>query len=218
MQTRLFARSGFLLGVALLAACAGDSSLGTTPTDDNLLGALQSPTQFSINDDGSLVEVVASSRRNDQAKPIQFTIVGGTVEVRAAEDGRVFMDGLSLELADVSVPADILPPDGLDVRELRVSLDHPVVAQATFSADGASASSDLPISITIDWSAEFGDEGSVYPLRSIHLEDMPLHAELALDGGAIRAQVSAARSGRFWDWAEMFDLSDLVLEIEAVAP
>lgn len=206
------------LGLALAAAgCADteDADPGAPPRGD-LIDALSAPRSFSIESDASVIRVTATNHRAGGGKEVEFTVVDGTIAMRAEDDGALTISEMSLDLADITVSPALFPPDGLGLRKLSVQLDYPVVAFPAYASDGITATVETQVSTTLAWSAEF-DSGNVYPLRSIELTDLPLRAELRLDGDEVSARLSAARTGEFWDWAGMFDLKDLVLELEAVA-
>jgi hypothetical protein len=194
------------LVVGSLSACADSAG----PRDVPLLHALQVPAQLAVDGAASRIEVTASSQ-------LQFTVVDGEIDVRAEEDGRLFLDEFFLVIEDILVSPSVLPPDGLQLRELSVRLDYPVVAALELADDGLTGQGDVAVAVTLDWSAEFGEDANVYPLRSIELEDLPVHLDLSLVDGRVQVGASAVRNGMFWEWAERFSLSDLELEVSATS-
>lgn len=198
---------------ASLTACSDGSDVLGPDGDQSLMTRLQTPTTLEIDAAASLVAVTAFTDQNEEAMPIQFTLVEGLVDIRADDAGDVVIHAFSFGLEDVTVGPDLLPPDGLELREMDIRMEYPVVASPEWTATTASA--EIPMHITADWSAVFN--GNVYPLRSIELPQLVVQADLSLVDGVVSAQVSASRVGTFWGWADRFEMADLVVEVDAAA-
>jgi len=212
---KLQSMSAILLCV-FASACSAEGADGLEPQDDaTLRSRLEKPTTLVIDSAASLVAATAHTDQDGDAMPIEFSIVDGRVDLIAQPSGEIVVHEFELDLGDVTVSADFLPPNGLELRELKVRMDYPVVAEPEWSEDGTAASGDVMMSITADWSAVFND--NVYSLRSIVLPELLVHAHLALSGNTVLAQVSAVKSGTFWNWAGKFQMSDLVVEVDTLS-
>jgi len=174
------------------------------------MSRLQTPTTLVIDGAASLMAVNARVEDSEQT-PIQFTIVNGMVEVRADATGDIIVHQFEFDLEDVSIGAEALPPNGLQLRSMSVKMDYPVLATPEWTTTTASA--EFTISVTADWSAEFN--GHVYSLQAIELPELLVQADLTLKDGVISAQVSGSQDGAFWNWANKFEMADLVVEVDA---
>jgi hypothetical protein len=197
---------------ATLAACEG-ADVAAPVEDGTLMQRLQAPTTLEIDAEASLLALNATTDQSEDTMPIEFTIVDGVVDIRADERGDIIVHEFEFGLEDVSISADLFPPDGLELREMHVRMEYPVVASPEWTTTSASA--EIAMDITADWSAVFND--NVYSLKSIELRDLIVQADLSLVDGEITAQVSGVRAGTFWDWANRFEMSDLVVEVDARA-
>lgn len=201
-----------LMLCAALSACTDTADpLGVDPVDGTLMTRLQAPTTLDIDAEASLMALTATTDQSQDAMPIQFTIVDGAVDVRATPDGDVVVQAFSFALEDQSIGAEAFPPSGLELRDMTVRMEYPVVATPEWTTTTASA--EIPIDVTADWSAVFN--GNTYSLRSIELSGLVVQADMTLVDGEISAQVSGARGGTFWDWADRFTMADLVVEVDA---
>jgi hypothetical protein len=212
--------SNRLLFAAAIAIAGCSSSDALTPDVDDdrtLVGTLQTPAELQVDGPASLVAVRVESRTpNEETRTsaVDFTVTRGQLGVRADRDGNLVVNAVEFDLEDIQISPEMLPPDGLMLRELHVRLDYPASAPFEWRSDNT-ASGEVSLHVTVDWSAEFGEQRKVYPLRSIEFEDLRVHGDLAFQDGHVVVHASAAQDGTFWEWAQMFELTDLVLELDA---
>lgn len=202
-----------LLLCASLSACTDGADPLAPEADNTLMARLRTPTTLEIDSDASLLAINAFTDQTADAMPINFTIVDGRVDVRADDNGDIVVHAFEFGLEDVSIAPDLFPPDGLQLRDLSVRMEYPVVATPEWTR--SSASVEVAMDITAEWSGVFN--GNTYALRSINLKDIIISADLALVDGRVSALVSGARAGTFWDWADKFEMADLVVEVDAMS-
>jgi hypothetical protein len=203
--------------LAALAGCALDAMEDTVPPPRSpVLDRLSGPFAFSVDGAASLVAVEARALASGSSEPVEFAVQRGRSALRVTPDGFLILDDIDVELSDVLVPAELIPPAGLPIKDVRVRIERP--SAAPLEEIGGVLLAVVEVDLLVDWSGEFGDEGNVYPLRSVRLGGLRLEVELGIDAaGAVVAHFSAARAGAFWDWARRFELSDLVVELAARA-
>jgi hypothetical protein len=197
--------------VAGVVAC-GESQTGSepTPTTRELLGAA---VEFSLDQPGSSLAITARALHgNDVAvHRIAMPVPDGSLALRAGADGDLRLEKLELELDDVVIDPDDLPPAGLHLTNLKVKVDSDV-AETSWSADGTSALASLAATVTLEWALV--SEGRVLPLAPQKITDVELAIEIgqASDGG-VAVTMRGGHSGTVLKPAGTFELSDLTLEI-----
>lgn len=204
-----FAILGLGLAVGLAAGCG--------PTDvwgDSELGAeLAIPTSFALENQDSHLVATAVALRDDRDNTIDFTITEGRIEVQSAAGGRLGLSDLDVTLEDVTIPDSILPPDGLVLTDLHVTLDAGASGVAEWTADDRRVEVALDVDLALAWSML--RDGASHPLADVHVSAVPVYLIVERDGGGLRASLAADRRGRFWSWADTFELRDLSAELSA---
>jgi hypothetical protein len=161
------------------------------------------------------------------ASDVRFTIAGGfaaatpvammveqpMVKLHTTAD-RAWLDAITLPLGDVNIPASALPPKGLVLRKLVVS------APATHAEIMHAQNDALELRVTeplaLDWSMQL-DDGSLYPLGTVHTAPINLDINVVRANGAITATVQAACVGTCWAVDGVASLSNGSLYLEAAA-
>lgn len=202
-----------ILGLGLALGLAA----GCGPTDvwsDSQLGSeLAIPTSFALQNQDSNLVATAVALRDDVDNTVDFTITEGDIEVQSAEGGLLGLTDLDVTLDDVSIPASILPPDGLMLTDLHVALDAGASGVAEWTADDRRVEVALDVDLALSWSML--RDGASHPLADVHVSSVPVYLTVERDGGRLRASLSADRRGRFWSWADTFELRDLSAELSA---
>ncbi len=196
--------------VALAAAC-GEPQPGpvTTPSTRELLAGTLS---FSLDQPGSSLAITAQALRGDgTVHRIALPVPAGTLALRAGADGDLRVEQLQFELDDIVIDAEDLPPAGLHLTDLRITVDTDI-AETSWSADGSSAVAGLTAQVTLEWSLV--SEGRVLPLAPQRITDIDLTFEVgaATDGG-VAVTVRGGHNGAILRPAGTFELSYLSLEI-----
>lgn len=200
------------LTLLLLAAACGPTETASDGEPD-LASELRLPRQVTLAPQDSRLGAHAVALRDDRENPVEFGVLAGDIEVQS-DGGRLGLTGLEISLADVSIPAEILPPRGLELTDLHVRLETGASAEAEWTADDQRVEVALEVGLGASWAMV--RDGAVHPLADLHVADVPVYLVIERDGGGLRASLSADRRGRFWSWAETFELRDLRAELSAL--
>jgi hypothetical protein len=212
------------LCLLLLSSAACAAEVGPTwsprPEEPSLIRALATPSQFDLEASGpdgagSLASAVGGLLGDDEASsvraPLPLEILGGYAELRATPDELIVLQGLHVDLADVSVDAAIFPPRGIALTGLEVLLASPVVLRPLVQENRVTAS--IQLDLMAEWAIDLGD-GRVHPLNPVQLDQ--LSASVVVDRnllGELRVGLTMTRDGPFWTWIDRFELSDLELSL-----
>jgi hypothetical protein len=198
------------LSVGVAACGESQSSADPTPTTRQLLGGT---VEFSLDQPGSSLAITARTLRGSDAAVhrIALPVPAGSLALRAGADGDLRLEQLRFELDDIVIDAEDLPPNGLHLTDLRVTVDSDV-AETSWAADGSTAVASLSASVTLEWSLV--SEGRVLPLapQQITSVDLQLAVAPAADGG-VSVTMRGGHAGTVLRPAGTFELSDLTVEI-----
>jgi hypothetical protein len=196
----------FLLGC--IAAAAGCAEGHPTASD-----SLARPVQVETG-------AVADSR-------VSFTIEGGfaaasQVSMTVAQPrvllhtsgDRAMLDAVELPLGDVTISAEALPPKGLVLRNLVVKAPATHARIMHVQDDALELRATLPLSL--DWSMQL-DDGSLYPLGTVHTEPLNLDVTVVRANGQTTATVQAACLGTCFAVDGVAKLSNGAIYLEADA-
>ncbi len=191
----------------------GDVPTLVAPPDSSSTRAqLQRPRTFAVQPGGTAAVTAHRAWGGDIVESASLPVLGGTLEVQALPDGRIEVVAMALQFGDIHLSSTSVPPDGLDLTQVSVSLDG-LVADARWTGD-ASAAASARSELLLDWSLRA--DGSVLPMATQHIDDVPLTIEIApAAGGGLTVALHATRSGVFWEWTGLLDLSDLRLDVQA---
>jgi hypothetical protein len=161
------------------------------------------------------------------ASTVSFTIEGGfanasqiamTVEqplVRLHTTGAgAMLDAVELPLGDVTISAAALPPKGLILRHLVVKAPATRADIMHQQDDALELRATLPLSL--DWAMQL-DDGSLYPLGTVHTEPVNLDLNVVRVNGHTTATVQAACLGTCFAVAGVAKLSNGAVYLEADA-
>jgi hypothetical protein len=202
-----------LLTTAIMGTVAcGESptSPDPTPTTRQLLGGT---VEFSLDQPGSSLAITARALRGTDpaVHRIALPVPAGRLALHAGADGDLRLDQLQFELEDIVIDAEDLPPAGLHLTDLRVTVDSDV-AETSWAADGSTAVAALSASVTLEWSLV--SEGRVLPLAPQQITAVDLQIAVApAAGGGVSVTLHGGHSGTVLRPAGTFELSDLTVEI-----
>lgn len=198
------------LVVALAAGCTAPSpsgSVGPALTDPLVITAakMSSASRVSFTVSGPLAK--QPTELNEPLQSLQLDLWSGD---------RPRLVELVMPLSDVDVPASALPPSGLKLRNLKLTLVEPAHLDVVHAqADALEVRVTTPL--RLDWSWQL-DDGKIYPLGPA--ETRPLAFDIAVvhdgQGGAI-ATVNAQCDGACWSIDGVASLDDGTLYAEATA-
>ncbi len=177
--------------------------------------------------DDSLARPVAVETGAVAQSDVSFTIEGGfaaatqvamvvqkpTVKLHTTGD-RAMLDAIELPLGDVTISAEALPPKGLILRNLVVKAPAARAEIMHAQDDALELRATLPLSL--DWSVQL-DNGSLYPLGTVHTEPLNLDVTVVRANGQTTATVQAACLGTCWAVDGVAKLSNGALYLEADA-
>lgn len=161
------------------------------------------------------------------ASTVSFTIEGGfanashvamTVDqplVRLHTTGdRAMLDAVELPLGDVAISAAALPPKGLILRHLVVKAPATRADIMHDEDDALELRATLPLSL--DWAMQL-DDGSLYPLGTVHTEPVNLDINIVRADGRTTATVQAACLGTCFAVDGVAKLSNGSIYLETAA-
>ena len=220
---------GIVVVVALLGTVAGcmDSAVGSAapqgptrspsvpPAASTARGYLAEPRSFTIMP-SSMAQVTARRMYLDQAEETaMLPLVGGEVTVQARAGGMLALTAMTLELGDIKLSSTSVPPTGLTLMAVKLSLKSQADASAEWSADDDAANASARTDLLLDWSIE-AQQGSVEPLATQRISNVPLDlAVVEASGGRLTLSLHGGRDGVFWQWSGLMELADLKLDLEA---
>jgi len=161
------------------------------------------------------------------ASTVSFTIEGGfanasqvamTVDqplVRLHTTGSsAMLDAVQLTLGDVTIPASALPPKGLILRHLVVKAPATRAEIMHVQDDALELRATLPLSL--DWAMQL-DDGSLYPLGTVHTEPVNVDINVVRANGRATATVQAACVGTCFAVEGVAKLSNGAIYLETDA-
>jgi hypothetical protein len=148
-----------------------------------------------------------------QATPVSMTIAQPLVKLHVRDD-KAELDGVTLPLGDVTIPASALPPKGLILRNLVVKA--PATKAEIMHAQDDALELRATVPLSLDWSMQL-DDGSLYPLGTVHTEPVNVDVQVVRSGGSVIATVQAACLGTCWAVDGVAKLSDGALYVESDA-
>jgi hypothetical protein len=199
-----------LVGVA---ACSDSQpNPEPTPSTRELLGGT---VDFSLDQPGSALAITVKPLHGDNLAThrVALPVPAGSLALRADANGDLRLEKLEIDLDDIVIDAEDLPPAGLHLTDLRVTVAADV-ADTSWSADGSAAVASLAASVTLEWSLV--SEGRVLPLAPQQITAVDLQFEVgpAADGGVVLT-VRGGHAGTVLRPAGAFELSDLTVELNS---
>jgi hypothetical protein len=194
----------------------GQTTPTPAPSDGSARGYLSEPRTFAITPSSSAQVTAHRTYLSEMEETATLPLLGGDVTVQARSDGMLAITAMTLDLGNISLSATTVPPDGLNLMGVTLSLKARADAVADWTADGTAASATGRTDLLLDWSLEAA-AGAVEPLATQRIADVPL--DISVVGGAngrLTLTVHATRDGVFWQWSGLLELSDLKLDLDAI--
>lgn len=211
---RSLASSLTLLVLFSSIGCGPDIGDPATGSNDDLAGLLSQPVSLGIvpSADGSVARVSAVVLHDGAVSDVEVVVTGGRLSL-SLDDAGLRVDSLVVDAADLSVGPAAMPPDGATLTGISVALASPVEA-AVDSASETEAVGEGGLPVTLSWAVQL--EYGTVELAPIRLPALPFELSVELDdAGEIHAHLGANQTGSFWNWAGIFELRDLALELDA---
>lgn len=194
----------------VLIACDSDEFDSQEPPASDLAAELGSQPSYEFEIDASQITASAAALRIDEVREVDFEVLSGDVVV-ASEGELLSLVDLHVELGDVVVSPDVLPPRGLELTDISVDLLSVASGSAEWSGDNQ-VSATVTASFVLHWAAVRDDRA--VPLADITIDGVPMAITVKRDGST-SVSMTAAKGGPFWTWAETFELRDLDLALAA---
>jgi len=209
------------LGGMLLAGCLGDGSEGAAApvggTTDRLASRLELPVQPSAS------RVVLTTHREyegEMQQQLDLEVLGGTVALRSLPGGGLELVDLRIDLGDVVLDEDEMPPHGVHVTDIALRLPEPTDLEATSSPSANRLVGTGQAELLLSWSYVAVGEpaaGKVVPLGTQRVTSVALEVEVSTtDDGRALVKLHGRRHGTFVEATGLFELSDLGIELRAL--
>lgn len=208
MLTQLL-KSAALLAVFPTALGCAAGAFDSDPASD-LEETLRAPRTFSLDLPDSVIHAVAVALREGTETAVDFEIVTGEIELMA-DGGALGITDIDVDLADVTIPETVLPPNGLVLTDMSVDLEAVSSAEAEWTTDGRRVDATIEVDLTVQWAML--RDGESHPLADVHVSGLPISVAVTRDGDLLDLSLAADRSGAFWSWAQTFELRDLELAL-----
>lgn len=179
------------------------------------LASLTSPAVLvaSHADQASRVAVVASGGYSSTPSDLSLPIGDFSLRLRTGE--RAQIEQLDVPLGDIAVSADTLPPNGLELRDLRLRLAQPVRAEVVHAQpDALELRAVAPLEL--GWSLVLSD-GSLYPLGRVRTAPLALDVTVVRTAAGTHTTLTAHCPGICWSLDGIASLRDGDVYLEAAA-
>ena len=190
-----------LLGVAGvgLVGCDGSAALPA-------LYPLSQPAQVAVDhvDPGSKVAITASGGASSQPNALSIEVNG--LKLRVHSGSKSAIDQLDMPLADVEVTKEAMPPNGIALRRLRLTLADPVAAEIVHAQDDTLVLN-TKTALVLHWSMLL-DDGTIYQLGDVPTEVLDLNVMVTRTGDTTSTLVEARCPGRCVTLDGLGDLRD----------
>ena len=199
------------------------SVTGCAFDDDGFLGGDQTLYQrlghreYLGLEQPSLVGVAAYDRDGAPLPCVQPTVADGTAVLRATADGWLIVEGLALDLTDITIEPGVVFPDApMQLTDIHLRLGTQIAFEPEWTADGTRASGAGRGDLLMDW-ALLDDDGDVLPLATQKIRDAELAVAVQLTpAGDVIADVTSAVDGTFWDFSAI-ELADFSMVVNATS-
>lgn len=204
------------LSALALAACQGspDDIWTPDPGQPAILRELGVPQSLPVAPSGAQGSFATARGTAGQTEAdIDLLVTGGSIELWAPSDGLLVVQDLEVELADVVVPPEVLPPQGAYLTGVGARLATPVSVDVT--EQGGTVSVIASLDLEAHWALASAD-GTVFPMSRISLDKVPFSLEISRNAlGRLEARLVGFRDGPFWRWAGTLELGDLTVDLRA---
>lgn len=170
------------------------------------------PTSLYVHDEASTGSISARQRLGDGWRTAQAPLVieRGYVRTSMDDSGQLTIHRLELDLAPIQLGLFERPAE---LQDVHVRLTKPVYANVAWTSDD-DATASLAMPFEFDWSVKFqGDEP--YPLATQQLMPTSVAVVLGGSGDHVTAQIDVAASGELWNWADILEMTDIAVSLDA---
>src|SRR5262245_32837442 len=189
---------------------------GTTLREQLTMGPLTIP--LVADPPGvALTSTITPASGGEMVYPYELD-VSGTVDLSADVAGNLIVSNLALDLEDLVVSMEALPPDGATFSDLHVETSAPLASPGTWSASDDAVDAEATATLLFDWGLVQSD-GTTVPFAQQMIEDVMFvtHATRLADG-TVEVTIDGARDGEFLTWVSYVALSDVRITVRGSVP
>jgi hypothetical protein len=197
-----------LLAVGLFGCSSASVS---SPTPAPLTSPLAIAAQGAMA--GSRVSVVASGGFAQMPSELVMPLEDLKLRLDSGDHPRLLE--LEMPLGNIDVPASTLPPQGLKLRNLKLTLVEMSHVEVLHAQEDA-LELQVTTPIQLDWSMVL-DNGKLFPLGPARTQAVPVSIDIVRSNGTMVATVNAQCAGTCWSIDGIGSLSDGALYGEAPA-
>jgi len=153
----------------------------------------------------------------------RLPMVWGRTRVLATSGG-LRLENLDVVLGDFEISSETLPPNGMQLRNVRVSLakadrsspEQVAAAPVEWSLSGDAGFATIPVDLALDWSF-VTSSGEVAELATQRIDQVKIDVTVWSDrDGRLHAVLSGRLDGIFWEWLSgRVQLRDLVVDLKS---
>ena len=204
-------RGAGLLVLALVVGCGPQS--GAEPEALTLAEPLRLSGQ-TVQAEQSQVELQTASGKGVLGPAL--TLAVDSLQLLASTDLRQgHIDLLSMPLPEVTLAADLLPPDGIALRDMVIGIAEPVSAEIVLRTESALALK-ARVPLRLSWSMLL-PSGTVYPLGDVLTPAVDLAIDVEKSPAGLVTTVSTTCTGECWKAEGIFSIRDAKVRVVAGA-
>lgn len=205
-----------------VAACTGAPAdyAGSDALGPSVRQRMEGRQQFAVAatapDGGSFVSAQIGGALAGDPRLVALPVVGGVVTTRGDGDGRVQLEQLEIELADVVLDEQQFPPQGLWLSGLRLRAAHPTSGEVAWSDGDQVGALRAEVDLVFDWGVVLAD-GELHPLATQTVRGVIFEIDIGRTGPVgIALSMGALADGVVWRWSSLVEVSDLGMELVAI--
>jgi hypothetical protein len=195
--------AAFLFAI-LAGGCAMDE--GGTPIPPAVRDAIDDePAQLMID--------TANSKAYADGRVV--ALESGSIVLSMGHHEKLGIDSLDVQLGTMIVAGESPYLDGIELRNVRVSLYAPQEVEVTWTASGEAGFAHLVADLALDWDI-VASNGQQAGLARQRLKDVEIELDVfsSMDG-SLTAMIHGSRPGVIWDWAGLADIRDIRFDVRA---
>lgn len=202
-----------ILALVVLGCQSSDVEAPERPTRSLLADRLD----FDIQREASMLRVTGHRGTKEAGRAV-VPVMRGNLAMRVEDDGAIVLEAMDLELDDIQLSAEELPPSGIHLTNLRLHLAGEAAGASGWSDAGDQGFAQGTVDLKLDWAVALRD-GGTSALATQTLEDIPIYLAVQPSfRGLLSARVVGLAMDTVWQWAEVIELSDLSLDLRGQAP
>jgi hypothetical protein len=197
-----------LLALNAVGCAAASDAQAPMPLDTPFVAQSQPVTQ------GGTLSFNTMAGGNATVHHVELNVGSAPVRV-SAEGPAVNLESLSFTLGDLHIGADVLPPNGFDLKNLVASLMTRSRLEVT-RRDNDSLIGDGTVDMALSWQLALKD-GTSWKLDNARFKDVSVELSIATNQDGHWISVDASCTGMCWEVPGVVSVGDLALHVDAPA-